>query len=233
MREDTYNRVRDYLCDPPASAESETERLLTKMVHRLASEPEVAVGRVLAILERQGRHITDIRLVLGGSDRIAQLEEELVIARRAEALDFDIFEECCHAAGYTSVEAICALCNVKPITLLRWKQDIGRVPALMFYRLFQAPTLAPPPPPPNRLRHRSGLRPILAEKFRQAVLQQIAAGEPWIRIQPTLEPILREAGLKPSPRLDVMVADQFVLAHPEHAGRLRRRRNRRPIPLSG
>jgi hypothetical protein len=85
-------------------------------------------------------HPTQFAVSINGLDQVAELERERDEAVGASCRDVAVFLRACHAKGYTSPEQIRKALNVPLALVKEWIDEIGRVPAVFFSILANAPT---------------------------------------------------------------------------------------------
>jgi hypothetical protein len=114
---------------------------LSKVIGRMFDQPEPTINAMRKIMERHAVHPTDLRVGIGSFEEVAELQREVVELQAAVHRAFDTFEAACASKGYVGDTAMAEVVNTEPSRVKRWR-DIGRVPAIFFHKLQQAPDRA-------------------------------------------------------------------------------------------
>ena len=114
---------------------------LTKIAPRLFDQPEQTLTLMRRIIDRYGVHPSEITVGIGSVDEVRALRQEIHELMAAQVRQYDTFEGACASKGYVGEKALAQVANVEPSQIRNWK-EIGRVPAIFFYKVATAPDLA-------------------------------------------------------------------------------------------
>ena len=114
---------------------------LTKIAPRLFDQPEQTLTLMRRIIDRHGVHPSEITVGIGAIDKVRTLRQEVHELMAAQVRQYDTFEVACASKGYVGEKALAQVANVEPSQIRNWK-EIGRVPAVFFYKVATAPDLS-------------------------------------------------------------------------------------------